>query len=533
MNRRRYAIIILLSVALIAVTTGAYLVSNPGQSQIDSTDRVGYWKGVTATEDINTQDGYVLKENSEEFVYRAIARTEEIRDEPFQQDITVEIVTREEHREDNPFQQQARSYETWTNTIWSGMLVIPRQESVQEIQTEFANENVLAYYLISQNELVVVAEEETESGYYIDEKTLVHELGHALQDQRMGLNRDPINSEVTTIRQTNLSLIEGEATLYEQKFEDMCRTQWDCVETPLQHRSEAYDGTYPGYRQLSVAPYDVGLSYLNENANGNWDQVDEIYESNSLYRSRQLHYETEDPRTVVDVQDISNNRWSLTTGRGLNGKEMLGLHGMAAILTHYDQEYGVEVPYPEQTRTEYKSPFLEQYESDSFAPYTDPSSRQGFVWTVHWSSPQSAQQFEEIYISAIEETGGTTIEDPSYSIPSESVDNHTVLSGGGEFQGSYSITRNESTVTITSAPLVEDLQEIRPTQLEPRIVNEQSTTTLPEPSYEITSVEDRESEEIETTEQGPIPDSIIVILRILAVVACVSVYVYIDEKVRQ
>jgi len=217
----------------------------------------------------------------------------------------------------------------------------------------------------------------------------------------------------------------------------------------------------------------------------------------------------------------------------MNGRDVLGLHGMAAILTHYNEEYDIEIPYPDQTQSEFQSPYLQTYESDSFAPYTDASNRQGFVWTIRWSSPESAEQFEEIYISAIQSTGGYIVEDPDYSIPEDSVDNHTVLSGGGEFQGAYSITRNESMLTITSAPVVTDLQEIRPTQLEPRIVNEYQTTTLSEPEYEITSVEDRESEEITAGEnQQQIPESVIIILRILAVIVFVTLYVYIDGKVR-
>jgi hypothetical protein len=112
MDTKKILLIIGLSVLLIGAISGAYFAEFSSEEELDSTEEVGYWKGVTATEDIDSQNGYVSKDDSTEFIYRAIARTEEIRGEPFQQDVTVEIVTREEHREENPFQQQAASYET-------------------------------------------------------------------------------------------------------------------------------------------------------------------------------------------------------------------------------------------------------------------------------------------------------------------------------------------------------------------------------------------------------------------------------------
>lgn len=541
----RIGIIVIGFVVLAGSVVGVSQFYNPTDQDVeqDSTEVIGYWDGTYHDETIEgTREATVPADKREKVVDRAIARTEIIRGETFNEDIEVRFMTREEYEEDNPFQVSEEQYSAWNDTLWSAQLIIPTPANYSSVRNDTFNNNVLAYYLIGQNELVLVTEEVSEDGnyVYIDEESLVHELTHAMQDQRFGLDNEALQSEFTPERQGILTLIEGEAIVVQNQFNQRCEnTQWNCVE--YQSEPDTRDYSYIGYNMVTNSPYDLGETYVSDiYQSGGWEAVDERYTETPPYTSSDALFKrtgSERQSEWVQISDISSDLWSPYESNGMNGRNGIGHVGMSSMLYHIQEVHGVdtgaELAVTAGTNQyNYTTPLSDQLKYDSIIPYRQANGDSGFAWKLVWESESSADRFTDIYAETLVATGGQEYsqELEEYQFPEDDVSEHMLYRGGSEFQGVYSISRNQNMVVIASAPSEEQLAELRPPSQEPLILTEYSTVELEEPEFTLDSSDNTDEDVVsESSNQGGLRSVLTSIFFIISFLVLGWYFIFVEQ----
>lgn len=535
-TRKKFAVILAVFVVILSSVSVYFLVFHqPAESEEpESTEVVGYWEGMYHDDTIDSARGErVPREDLDKVKNRAIARLEVIRDEPMREDVEVEIRTREEFKEQNPFQYETSLYTKWSNVVWFGQLIVPGQVDVQNVRNDLRGNQTLAYYLIQQDRLVLIVEEDEEGYVRVDESSLVHELTHAMQDQRMGLDNDKLHSKITTVRQSQLSLVEGEARLVENQYAERCGGQWSCFSYQTEYQEPEYD--MPGYQAVSLAPYEAGEKYMTERYNqGGWDAIDNTYTDDPPATMAEIIYPDQQHSTeYLQVQDISQGGWDPYALQGTDGQDHLGMANLSAMLYHYESKYMIQtgvggVNNVRQVGTggyQYQTDLTEDLEHDGLLPYRTPGERTGFVWTQVWESSDSADQFTNVYARILTQMGGEEIEDPDYELRGESINEHTVYSGPAEFQGYFSIARNEEMVVITYSEEQSGLGDLRPPRSEPLAIKNYQTDTYEEPNY---TIESQESvEEVSNSSDG---FTVMDYLSLIVFVICATLWVIFSSK---
>lgn len=500
-TRKKLAVVLAVLLIILASVSVYFLVfDQSGKEEApESTEVIGYWNGMYHDEQIESiSDNKVPREDLDKVKNRSIARLEVIRNEPMRKDVEVEIRTREEFKEQNPFQFEKSLYTRWTNTIWFGKLVVPGQVDIENVRNDLRGNQTLAYYLIGEDKLVLIVEESEEDGYVrVDESSLIHELTHAMQDQRIGLENDKLHSKVTTVRQSQLSLVEGEARLVEDLYATRCSQDWSCLTYQTEYDDPEYN--LPGYQAVSLAPYEAGETYMmSKYEQGGWDAVDKTYTDDPPVTMAEIIYpEQEHSNEYIQVKDISQGSWDTYGLQGTDGQDHLGMVGITSMLYHYESKYMIQTNIDGVQRVrdianggyQYQTALTEKLKYDGIMPYQTPGERTGFVWTQVWESSDSADQFTDIYGRVITELGGEETNETEYELTGGSFDEHTVYSGPSEYQGYFSVARNEEMVVITYAENPEGLNNLRPSRSEPLAIKDYQTETYEEPDYEIKSSE--------------------------------------------
>ena len=154
-------------------------------------------------------------------------------------------------------------------------LVPPRTDLRRVFGTVF-REQVGGYYDPRTKRLAVVAG--ASGGPALQEITLAHELNHALEDQRYGLESDGSQNAIDDASLANTALIEGTATSvmlrYAQRFLDPGRALADLIPAAL---AQSGATKLPEYLEATLLfPYEGGQAFVDRlygTVNG-WGLVD-------------------------------------------------------------------------------------------------------------------------------------------------------------------------------------------------------------------------------------------------------------------
>ncbi|MFC7027016.1 Hvo_1808 family surface protein [Halomicroarcula sp. GCM10025324] len=234
------------------------------------TDRLGWEDGYWANESlsITTADGLDERER-DAVVARAMARVETVRGLEFEASVPVRLVSRAEFR-NRSGGDYGESLRRFDDAKFEALFLIGEDEDSIAAQDQQLGASVLGYYSSSADAIVLVSETETPR---LSERTLAHELVHALQDQQFGLASDARTRDAVQGRN---GLVEGDATAVEQAYRERCAGAWDCVERPA---SDSGGGDqHFGLNFLQYFPYSDGpglVAALRER--GGWAAVNAAY----------------------------------------------------------------------------------------------------------------------------------------------------------------------------------------------------------------------------------------------------------------
>lgn len=460
-----FLFVICLLLAGCSAPTGELGSSSDDSPPDPPSDRLGWEKGYWYNESIAVDQSDGLSDaETDAYVGRAMARVEQLRREEFAQDVPVSIVSREEYR--NRSQggsgNNSSAFRAWNNQVWEALFIVGERNDSQAKLGKTRGRSVVGFYSSADDEIKIITESPDRP--VIRNATLIHELVHAVQDQRYNLSAPVYHHRTQDGGLATDGLIEGDAKYVEQLYVQRCANDWECVETPAQSQddgpADAGSQTNFGILLTVLQPYSDGPVYVhNLRQRGGWDAVDAAYDSPPASTEQVIHLTNETP-TPIPYKDRSRNGWSLFPAQGENGSDTVGEASMFTMLWYQARTSGADTVEPRTIRAQgpydtydYSAEPSAGWANDRVFPYHKGSgtdAKYGYVWVSEWDSPEDARQFRETYLRMLEAHGVRRTDSGLYVIPD------------GEFADAFRVTRTGTRVTVVNGPTPAAVRAIRP-----------------------------------------------------------------------
>jgi hypothetical protein len=195
------------------------------------------------------------------------------------------------------------------SVAWDAIGVIPDGTSLRDAYENYGSTQVIGYYDTVTGELKFVG---TQSPSPLERITLAHELTHAIDDQRFGLERlDVLGAECRDEESAAaIALVEGNATFFMLRWAQTFLTPEEQVQVGIEAAGQdvSTEGIPPFVVRLQAFPYDQGLRFVSSlDALGGLDAVDEAFRRLPASTEQIIHPERypNDAPTPVDVPDLS------------------------------------------------------------------------------------------------------------------------------------------------------------------------------------------------------------------------------------
>ena len=156
---------------------------------------VGCWNGTHHSDDpaalgIDQGEGSdgLTEEQLADLTALKMARVESLRERPFESAVPVDVVSRERFAEDRAAIESDPEFARWNDQVWKALFVIGEDESSEEVINEVFSGAVAGFYSPAEDRIVIVVDDEED--VRVSPTTLLHELGHAMQDQYQSITSD-------------------------------------------------------------------------------------------------------------------------------------------------------------------------------------------------------------------------------------------------------------------------------------------------------------------------------------------------------
>uniref|UniRef100_UPI0018E4EB30 Hvo_1808 family surface protein n=1 Tax=Halorussus litoreus TaxID=1710536 RepID=UPI0018E4EB30 len=420
----------------------------------------GYWYNETL--DVNQSDG-LTDEERESVVARTMARVEAVRCIEFDESVPVSVISREQFREsDVAGGNVSEALRAFDNAKFESMFLVGEETDSIEVQRQNRGSGVLGFYSPQADRIVVVAENADE--LRLDEITLAHELVHAWQDQRFGLESDPLEVNLRDEVNARNGIVEGDASYVDRLYQRQCRQGWDCLAG--RESGAASQLANIGVYMLKYQPYSDGPAFVRMAERlGGWDAVNDLYTDLPASSEQVIHpqrYGVDEP-TDVALNDSATDAWERIRPPDRPDYAEVGEAGLMAmfVFPYYDSGGQTEVVAPAQWFNQnetgnvsdfdplnYESAYSTGWDGDRLHAYENESGEQAYVWRLAWDSPQDAEQFVEGYERVLRYWGGQQLGPNTWRIDD------------GGFADAFYVDVNATTVTVVNAPTVGQLSNV-------------------------------------------------------------------------
>ncbi|WP_336326669.1 Hvo_1808 family surface protein [Halovenus sp. HT40] len=430
--------VLVVAVALLVVFAGCSTILPGGTAEREVPDGYGEVGGVAYDDDLDIDASDGLSEAElEQFVNRTMARIEAVRKLKYEEPVDVEIIDREQYRQ----QRESQTSPTdpgWENQIWRALFLVGEErDAAEEVDEAFGNA-AQGFYRAGTNEIVIISDSETAT---VNKDTLVHELTHALQDQRYGLEFGQSTRDEQAAYNT---LIEGEADLVAHLYLDEWCKQWDCIRPEQEAGGESSDPPRLAEEiSLIIAqPYRQGPTYVQElKESGGWEAVNERHENPPRTTAEIIDSDGVSEPTVITIPDRSTTEWERfdqePTGDSLGAAS---LYAMLAANGVADNE----------NPRRYNHPAVRGWTGDRIVPYHS-GTEYGYVWELAWENGEEAEEFADAFEQVLTRNGGLARGANDYIIED------------GSFAGAYRVVVDGDRVRIVGGPDRAALDEIHGT----------------------------------------------------------------------
>jgi len=429
-----------------------------------ATDRLGWENGHWHDDPlaVNNTDGLNESELSA-VVNRSMARVEHVRGLEFDGSVPVETVSRSAYRANNTNGSYGDSLRTFDNAKFEALFLVGEDRSSIEAQESTLGDSVQGYYSPSADAIVIVTNSETPR---IGERTLSHELVHALQDQRFGLDG---NASTRDAVQGRNGLIEGDARTVDTLYTDRCGAEWTCVTEADSDSGGSGSAPHYGVFYLVYFPYSDGSTFVSDlRARGGWAAVNAAYDDvpdGAREVTTVGDYPEWEPRTVT-IPATPGEEWTqvrpsadrdrpdyATVGPSAiaasMGYTMDDSYNRSASVVSLSQFYSFDGGQLDRTDPyNYDLPATRGWEGGRMQVYTN-GSETGYVWRTTWSDDTAAARFASSWERVIQHWGG-----------SRTADGNWVVESGSPFSDALAVHVDGDTVTVVNAPTEAELTEL-------------------------------------------------------------------------
>lgn len=237
---------------------------------------------------------------------------EQIRGFDFSQRVVAEPVTQAEIGQGyTKYLDQAFPEEFYArrSLAWQTIGVIPSGTSIRDALLEYGNTQVIGYYDTVTGELKFIGEQDPSP---LERITLAHELTHAIDDQRFGLERiDQLGAQCRDEEvEASTGLIEGNATYFMYRWAQAFLTPEEQVQmaTEAVAQQPPPSDIPPFIDATQLWPYTAGLRFVTWlDGTGGLDAVDAAFEHPPVTTEQVMHPERypNDLPVPVDVPDLA------------------------------------------------------------------------------------------------------------------------------------------------------------------------------------------------------------------------------------
>ncbi|AHF98508.1 hypothetical protein HALLA_06260 [Halostagnicola larsenii XH-48] len=431
-------------------------------------DTVGYVDGYWYDDELSvdrSDDATVSEDDLEAVVSRSMARVETIRGLTFEEDVSVDVISRQEYRtqNDTSIADPTADQRLQSNLRLEALFMADRETSAIDEQQSLYDGSVAGYYDPETDEIVVVSEDPDDPA--LDELTLGHELVHALQDQ----HHDLTSYERETQDQANAKngLIEGDAVWVENRYETRCSEDWACTLPSTNSQGDQPEPNWGLYLTI-FQPYDDGPDYvdavLGEGDSRDWDALDGAYDDPPASSSEVIRPgEDREPRDV-DVEDRSSENWTQHEIDGAVANDSLGEATMVSMFAAdglAGEESVIEAdellpdgPYGTIENIDYDHEVTDGWAGDELVTYVGENEsieESGYVWETEWESTTEAEQFLEGYLELLSLHGAEDVDGHRNTFAIEDEDG---------YPGAYYLENDGERVTIVRGPSAGAVSEI-------------------------------------------------------------------------
>lgn len=443
----------------------------PGVGAVDradpATDRLGWEAGYWANESLSVTNGDGLNASEREAVVaRAMARVEVLRDREFRESVPVDIISRAEFQNESA-PSLTESLRTFDNAKYEAMFLVGEDRSSIQAQLDNQGENVLGYFDPRNDTIKLVAD--SGQPQLSGERTLGHELVHALQDQYYNLSA--ITGETRDESNGQSALIEGDARTVGLAYESRCGTDWDCLSAPSD--SPSLSDIHVGIYLLNFFPYSDGPGLISElRERDGWDAVGAAFDDppasaeQAIYPER--YTDARDSPATVSLTDTATDGWTRVRPESpIPGFERanygrLGQSGLSAMFAYtvFDQSGPGLVPPRSVTSSDqsdpvnYDYPVTDGWAGDRLHVYENVdagANETAYVWRLRWDSATDAGDFADGYRRLLGYWGAS---------PVDGRENVQTIPEDDSFGDAFRVTRDGDTVTVVNAPTVDDLDAV-------------------------------------------------------------------------
>ncbi|WP_435061999.1 Hvo_1808 family surface protein [Halobaculum sp. EA56] len=437
----------------------------------------GYWHNESI--EVNQSDGLSDAE-IDAYVARAMARVEYVREAEFDGRVPVSVITREEYRNRSAGGGNATEYNRWNDQVWEGLFIVGESTGSGEAIGQTTGSSVLGFYSPTRDEITIVTD--SPDSPTIDNATLVHELVHALQDQRYDLTNATYRGETQDGDLAIDGVVEGEANYVEAKYSERCGDEWECVDTPRAGGGGGGGGgPNLGILLTLLNPYSDGPVLVHEIVQEEgWEGFADDFRNPPVSTEQVIHRTNETPREL-NFTDNGTEGWSTfprdNPQLGQNGSDTVGEASIYAMFWYQAREYGADTINPNslfQTSSEYDTYNYSSEPSDGWAndrlfPYRNGQGNDteyGYVWITAWDTEADAREFYDAYLRMLEAHDVERTDEGYYVVPD------------GPFADAFLVRLDGDRVTVVNGPTVEDVKQIRP-GLEPASPDTSTPTASP------------------------------------------------------
>jgi hypothetical protein len=430
---RRLLLVVLFGVLL--ATAGCVAPGEPGDIGEENGYRYDADLAITTTDGLNESEREAL-------LGRTMARVEHIRGLEFTDPVEISVISRATFRNrTGGFDGTLSTRERWNEQVWEALHIVGEDTTYPAQRGTNRGSSVVGYYSPRNDSIVLVSDSPTPQ---IDRRTLVHELVHALQDQRLNLGERRQRQDGQLAVQ---GIVEGDANYVQDLYSQRCGAEWDCIDIPPSDRTRP-ESFNQGLFLVSYLPYAEGPRFVHAmRSRGGWDAVNDRYDRPPASTEQLIHpdyFPTQSPRDIR-VPDRARGDWGRFSNLGEPRTDTVGEGSIYAMFV----STGV-IDRTGAAQYDYDHPLSTGWAGDTLVPYRDGTGEYGYVWRIRWDSTADAREFVRGYREILDGYGADRIGDGRWVVSE------------GAFTDAFRVTRDGKTVTIVNAPRRGDLDRIHP-----------------------------------------------------------------------